>query len=398
MKQCTSCLLPETHETIYYDKKGSCNICAQHKYKHEVIDWVAKEKKLHKIINEYRGKKSFDCIVPFSGGKDSVYTLWYLRKKLNLKCLVVSFDHNFYRPKLIENREKVLNSLGVDFLSYKPNWDLVKKLMLESLIRKGDFCWHCHSGIFSYPMQIAIKFDVPLIIWGETQAEYTAYYSYEDTNNEKENVDEERFHRFVNLGISAEDMKEMLNDDTIDPRDFDVYKYPSMSELQSINFRSICLGGYIPWDVKKQVAIIKKELDWEPDLNAGIPKNYSYEKIECQVQGIRDFIKYLKRGSGRTAHLLSLDLRNKKIDLNSAKKIIDEYDGIIPESLDHFLKILNISEKEFYKIIMKHVVYPNKPNIKSMKEGPKLHDRDMWIPKTPLSKKYTKQKLKDFNI
>ena len=60
--------------------------------------------------------------------------------------------------------------------------------MLESLIRKGDFCWHCHNGIFSYPMHIAIKFNVPLVIWGETQAEYTAYYSYKDTEEGNEEV------------------------------------------------------------------------------------------------------------------------------------------------------------------------------------------------------------------
>ena len=103
------------------------------------------------------------------------------------------FDHTFYRPKLIENREKVFKKLGVESIVFTPNWELVKRLMLESLVRKGDFCWHCHNGIFSYPMHIAIKFNVPLVIWGETQAEYTAYYSYKDTEEGNEEVDETRF-------------------------------------------------------------------------------------------------------------------------------------------------------------------------------------------------------------
>jgi N-acetyl sugar amidotransferase len=398
MKKCNNCLLPETHETINFDTLGKCNICSQHEYKNEKIDWSVKEKKLLEIVSHYKGKKSFDCIVPFSGGKDSVFTLWYLKKKLNLRCLVISFDHDFYRPNLIASREKIINKLGVDFLTYKPNWDLTKKLMLESLIRKGDFCWHCHSGIFSYPMQIAVKFDIPLIIWGETQAEYAAYYTYEDTDKEREIVDEERFNRFVNLGISSDDMKEMINDNTIDPREFDVYKYPSKEELESINFTSICLGSYIPWDVKKQVKIIKEELDWIPDLNAGIPEEYSYEKVECQVQGIRDYIKFLKRGYSRSSHLVALDLRNKRIDHESAKQIISKFDGKKPEALNHFLNIMNISENEFNNIIMRHVVYPNKINFNIIEEGPKLHDKDLWLSKTPLSREYTKQKLKDFNI
>ena len=121
--------------------------------------------------------------------------------------------------------------------------------MLESFLRKGDFCWHCHTGIFAYPMQVAVKQKVPLVIWGEPQAEYTAYYSYEDTLNENEEVDEKRFNRFVNLGITADDMINMLGIENIDTRDMDPFMYPKLEDLKRINYRSICLGSYFPWDV-----------------------------------------------------------------------------------------------------------------------------------------------------
>ncbi len=55
-------------------------------------------------------------------------------------------------------------------------------------------------------------------------------------------------------------------------------------------------------------------------MNAGIPPEYAYEKVDCQMQGIRDYIKYIKRGSGRTAHLSAIDIRNKRIGQNLAKK------------------------------------------------------------------------------
>ena len=120
------------------------------------------------------------------------------------------------------------------------------------------------------------------------------------------------------------------------------------------------LGNYIPWDVKKQVKIIKQELDWTGDRVEGIPEDYDYEKIECIMQGSRDFSKFLKRGFGRTTHLMSIDLRNKRIDRKKAKKLVNKYDGKKPKSLALLLKILNISEDEYYKIIKSHVVYPNK--------------------------------------
>ena len=83
--------------------------------------------------------------------------------------MVVRFDHGFFRKNLEENVKKVSRKLGVDILTFTPNWKVVQKLMLQSLLEKGDFCWHCHTGIFSYPMWIAIEKKIPLIFWGEPQ-------------------------------------------------------------------------------------------------------------------------------------------------------------------------------------------------------------------------------------
>lgn len=395
MKNCINCLLPETHETIEFNKLGVCNICEQHKFKKEKINWLKKKADFETIIEKYRGKYNYDCIVPFSGGKDSVFTLFKLVKIYNLKCLVVSFDHTFFRPKLVENRKKIFKTLGVDCLTFTPNWKIVQKLMLETLIRKGDFCWHCHSGIFAYPMQVAIKENVPLVIWGEPQAEYTAYYTYEDTLKESEEVDEERFNKFVNLGISADDMLNMLNDSTVNKRDLAPYVYPKLEDLKKINFRSICLGSYFSWDVKEQVRVIKKELGWEEDLNAGIPPEYSYEKVECQMQGVRDYIKFIKRGSGRTAHLSAIDIRNGRIDKSTAKKNIDNYDGKKPKGLNIFLESLGITENEFNEIVKSHSVYPSNINPENLEYGTELPDQKMWDKTSPMERKYSIKKLQE---
>ena len=162
-------------------------------------------------------------LVPYSGGKDSVWTLYYLVKKYKVKPLVIRFDHGFLRPNLEENTKNIQRKLGVDFHHFTPNWKIVQKLMLQSFLEKGDFCWHCHTGIFSYPMQVAINYKVPLIFWGEPSAEYTSYYSYD----QPEEVDEKRFNRFINLGINAEDMLYRLGG-SIDKRDLKPYTYPPL--------------------------------------------------------------------------------------------------------------------------------------------------------------------------
>ena len=104
-----------------------------------------RKKKLDHLIEKYRGKNDYDCIIPFSGGKDSTFQAYYLKKNYNIKPLLIRFNHRFYRDKTEENVERTIKKLGLDFIDFRPNWKIVKKLMRESFIRKTDFCWHCHT-------------------------------------------------------------------------------------------------------------------------------------------------------------------------------------------------------------------------------------------------------------
>jgi N-acetyl sugar amidotransferase len=373
LRRCTKCLLPETHETITFDADGVCNICRNVEFKQTRIDWPAKKRELDALVEQYRGKHDYDCIVPFSGGKDSTWTLYYLVKEYGLKPLVVRFDHGFLRPNLNSNTQKVLRSLGCDFHHFTPNWKVVQKLMLQAFLEKGDFCWHCHTGIFSYPMWVAIRYNVPLIFWGEPSAEYTAYYTYDQA----EEVDEKRFNRYVNLGITAQDMYVRL-EGTVDERDLKPFSYPPLKELRRIGYRSVCLGSYIPWDPKTQSQIIHDELGWTGDLVENVPPGYTYEKIECYLQGVRDYIKYIKRGYTRPTHLASLDIRNGRLDRAVGLQMIDEYEGKRPPSLDLFLEFVGLTEDEFLKVAMGHAVSPYVHDPAAVTDGKKLPDYDQW--------------------
>jgi len=377
LKHCKACNLPETYETIEFDADGVCNICRQKEYKDTAIDWAGRSKQLVELVEQYRGKYAYDCIVPFSGGKDSTFTLHYLMKEFKIKPLVVQFNHGFMRQGLLKNNERTFRKLGVDVINFTPNWQLVKRLMLEALVRKGDFCWHCHTGIYSYPMHVALQQQVPLIFWGEPSSEYTAYYDYRD--DEIEEVDEEKFNRSTNLGITAEDMAGMISGDfEFDPRDLKPFSYPPLRDLKKLGYRSVCLGSYIPWDVKKQVGIIQKELGWQGDQVEGMPwSDYPYEKIECHLQGVRDYIKYLKRGYGRVTQMTALDLRNGRITQDKARQLIDQYEGKKPPSLNLFLEYLGISEEEFNAIVAKTVVPPYVPNFNA-EYAPRTSDYDNW--------------------
>ena len=329
MKFCNKCVIPETAETQTFDDGGTCSVCINIDSKNK-IDWSKRQEDLDLIIEKYKGKYEYDCIVPFSGGKDSTFALWYLVKEKKLRPLVVRFDHNFLRRTIEENTQKTLNILGVDFINFKPNFLTVKKMMTESLLRRGDFCWHCHVGIHALPMNTAIKRNIPLLFYGEPSSEYSSFYTYDEI----EEVDVEKFNKATNLGINAEDMLEMINE-----------RFPEEKLTQK----------------------------------------YDYEKIECMMQGVRDYIRYLKRGFGRTSHLTSIDIRNNRMKRSEAVELVKMYDGKKPKALDIFLNILDISEDDFYDIIEKHVIsphaFPKREILKNNTSNITPRDIQDWIDK-----------------
>ena len=373
MKKCTRCLNPETVDTLTFDEEGVCSVCRQVEFKEEKIDWDDRRKQLDGLIDEYANKGLYDCIVPFSGGKDSVFQLWYIRRVLKLKPLVVRFNHWGYRPKVEDNNTMVFKKLGVDVVEFQPNFHVVRELMLESFKRRGDFCWHCHTGIYAGVMHMAVRFQVPLLFWGESTAEYHSWYTFE----EMEEVDEKRFNRLMNQGITADDMYEFLQG-RVEMRDLWMFNYPKRKDLMKLKVRSICLGNYIKWDTKANVELIGKELDWFGHEVEGVPPEFHYEKVECTFQGMRDYSKFVKRGYGRTNHLMSIDIRNGRKTREEALRLEEQYDGKRPASMDWFLEILNMTEDEYYDYLRAHAVHPWEFDKDKVEDGPVPYDFDKW--------------------
>ena len=164
MRRCKKCLIPETEQTITFDADGICNMCQVAEERDEVINWEAREQELVEIIEQYRGKHRYDAIVPFSGGKDSTWVAYVLRKRFNLKLLLVTFNSNFRRPGHLENLERVVRKLGCEHITLRADEEIIRKTMKESLKRKGDYCWFCHNGIVVSPFKAALMYDTPLIL------------------------------------------------------------------------------------------------------------------------------------------------------------------------------------------------------------------------------------------
>ncbi|MDB4499975.1 hypothetical protein N9225_03025, partial [Akkermansiaceae bacterium] len=110
LKRCTRCILPETMPFIRFDDEGVCNYC--HNYKQRNKPKPTAE--LFKLVERYRREHGPDCIVPFSGGRDSCYGLHLIAKELKMKPITYTYDWGMVTDLGRRNISRMCAELGVE--------------------------------------------------------------------------------------------------------------------------------------------------------------------------------------------------------------------------------------------------------------------------------------------
>jgi len=193
MQICRICVLDENFPGISFNDNDVCIFCQQHKKKEEQSILREKyKKKFDEVIDEFQGKNSYDCLAAFSGGKDSTYTLYLLKKKYNLNVLAVSYDNWFQSETALDNIDRVVKSLDIDLLKVKPSFDVFKKIIqtvvthdvysIKALERASSICTTCISLIRFICFKIAIEKEIPIIIFGMSPGQAPIVTSVVKTN------------------------------------------------------------------------------------------------------------------------------------------------------------------------------------------------------------------------
>lgn len=295
------------------------------------------------MLEHYKSlNNDYDCIVPISGGKDSTFQLHVITQVYGLRPLAVTFSHNWYTETGKFNLTNALEKFNVDHIQFTPNRALINKLARRSLVEIGDSCWHCHSGVGAFPLQIAVKYKVPLLIWGESVAEVSGRDSYD---NHVLKFDRDYFTR-VSAKLTAEQMAER-ND--LPLRELTGFKLPSVEELEEVGVVGIHLGDYIFWDDERQMEFVRDVYGWQEDTVEGTYKGY--KSVECRMAGVHDYTKFLKRGFGRATDHVSMDVRAGLLTREEAFELAKQHDTQRPPGLDYYLEITGYSEQEFNAIL-----------------------------------------------
>lgn len=354
MRRCSRCVMPETWEGIRFDDEGICNICraAERKAK---VGWDGRQKRLKELLHQYRkyarnrGNK-YNCLVGYSGGKDSAYTLWASVVKYNMKPLVLTFEHfTSLSPVSEYNLMEIPKMLDCDHIRFTVGNGLRNALCRSGSEINGDFCWFCHNGIGALPARISKQWDIPLQVWGEpTGSEYQTTgtdYSYD----EPEEQDKEHFEKVFQGGLKPE---------MVLPSGYEMVDLLPMTWPEGeFPLRAIYLGNYEPWNQRKQVDIITEELGWKHRKAEEVEGTYvDWDKVDCPFEPVRDWQKFMKRGFGRTTFQTSKDIREGRLTRDEGLRLVEKLDGKRPKALDVFLAEVGMTEKEFEEITKRHIV------------------------------------------
>lgn len=345
IRYCNRCCLPETVEGLQFDEFGICQACQSSEQKIH-INWAERREKLGEILAEAREKagNNYDCIIPISGGKDSIFQLHVLTKVYGAKPLAVTYSHNWFSETGWYNLVNALEEFEVDHMMFTPNRKLVNKLARKSVTAIGDSCWHCHAGIGFFPLQIAVKFNIPLLIWGESIAETSGRASH---FNPVRQFDREYFTK-----VSAKLWPEEMVGGEVTAKDMDPFKSPTQEECERVGLHGIHLGDFYFWDDERQTEFVRDVYGWRETEMEGSYK--CYKSAECIMPGVHDFTCYLKRGFGRSTAQASLDVRNGLMTRQEAMELIAKYDPERPQALDYYLEITGLSEEEFLSEMAQH--------------------------------------------
>lgn len=345
MRYCKLCVMPDTKPDLSFDSEGVCDACRSAQWK-ETFDWKQREKEFIQLVKEYKSKDGmyYDCILPVSGGKDSHYQV-YMAKKYGLNPLCVHFEPSMPTELGKKNLMNLRTAFGVDVISWLKNPVIYRKLCIEGFKRVGDPEWPNHLGIFTVPVKMAVKFKIPLILWGEnTQLEYGG------PKKAREQVIFDKRYLFEYGGLLGNRLEDMACDD-IPYKELRGLFYPSEDELKKAHIRGVFLGYYFKWDARPQTDFMIKH--GFSTKGSAVEGTYTdYENLDCESSAIHDYMKYPKYGFGRTTDHACLDVRNGRITRQEAVALVNRYDGAFPwYGARKMMEYLGMDEKELISIM-----------------------------------------------
>ena len=332
--------------TIRFDEYGVCDACRNAEKKYNEIDWEKRDYELVQLCNKFRSNNgSYDCIVPGSGGKDSFYASWLLKYKYNMNPLTVTWAPNIYTDWGRKNFDSWINS-GFDNYLMTPSGKskrLLTRLAVENLFHPfqpfiiGQKC---------LAPNIAILMKIPLIFYGENEAEYGN--PIEDNNDAKRSYDYFSSKSDEELFIGGESIRSLKINYGLSQSDLAPYLPSDVKPLEDLNAEVHYLGYYLKWHPQSAYYFAVKNGGFKASPERTLGTYSKYNSIDDKIDDFHYYTTYIKFGIGRATYDASQEVRSEDLDRDEALALIKRYDGEYPERWsDEIFNYLSINKEEF---------------------------------------------------
>lgn len=335
--------------TMNIDKEGICDACRQAEKKEE-IDWKQREKELIKLLNKYRKNDgSYDCIIPGSGGKDSALQAHILKYKYGMHPLTITWPPILYTDYGYKNFKNWIEVGGFDNLTYKPNGQVMKLLTKLSIFNLLHPFQTFILGQKNIGPKMALKFNIPLIFYGENEAEYgnpiaeNATSLRDKSYYTSKNIDD--------LYLGGVSVKELNKKYKIDKADLQAFLPADYKELEKSKIEVHYLGYYLKWTPQESYyyAVEHTGFQARPFRTQG---TYSkYNSIDDKIDDLHYYTTFIKFGIGRATYDASQEIRNKHITREEGQALVKRFDGEFPDKYFHeIMDYLEIDPGKFMRL------------------------------------------------
>ncbi len=347
MKYCTKCVMPNTRPGITFNEQGVCSACQSYDNRKNT-NYDLRFEELKKLCDKYRrmnGPNGFDCMIAVSGGKDSHFQVHVMKELMQMNPLLVTVEDNFPMTKAgINNIKNISEEFGCDIISMKPNIKAQKVIMKKTFEKDGKPTYFIDRYIYSYPLHMALKFNTPLLVYGEN-------ISYEYGGDQKVETPsaKEQVSNGVASGIEIND----LIGDGVSAKDLNFFDSPAGRELDKLD--PIYLSYFIEWNSYSNFIFAKSR--GFHDLTHEWKRTHhieDFDQVDSRAYLVHPWMKYPKFGHATATDYAARFVRYGLLTRKEAIELVRKHDHKLDVlCVRDFCEFLGYSESEFWEIVEK---------------------------------------------
>lgn len=345
VKFCKKCTISNQRPRITFDEQGVCSACNYAEYKRTKVDWNARESELIELCNKHRKRNGeYDVIVPCSGGKDGSFVAHMLKYKYGMNPLAVTWAPLKATTLGRQNLDAFIAS-GFNHVLGTPNPQVTRKLTNLSFTHLGDPFQPFIYGQTNFPLQMAVKHNVQLIMYGENgEVEYGG--NMKNAFRPTRDIEDHDDHYFSGLP------PQFWTEHGVSEADLYPFMAPRFDEIKKNNTEIHFFGYYKFWDPQENYYYCREHTGFTPNTERSEGTYSKYASLDDQIDGFHYHLAYIKFGIGRTTSDTAHEIRDGKIDRDEGIALVKRFDHEFPKKYyKEFLEFCSITDEQVQEVI-----------------------------------------------